>query len=124
MARVQRDLTLIYEGVDITDDVDIIECVCYDRSGGEADCLNMRLDHADKWFRWGPQKNDRIRVTRSGYDTKMLFLNTIAPEDGTYRIYATGAKSAAFPARYMTFDVSEGRDLVTTPFKGFYIHFR
>ena len=27
-------------------------------------------------------------------------------------------------ARYSTVDVSEGRDLVTTPFKGFYIHFR
>ena len=104
MAETQRDITLIYEGVDITEDVDIIECVCRDVSGGEADCLNLKVDHADKWFRWGPQKNDKIRVKRSGYDTKTLYLNTIVPEDGAYRIYATASKSAPFPPRWQAFE--------------------
>lgn len=104
MAETQSDVTLIYEGVDITDDVDIIECVCKDVSGGQADCLNLKVDHADKWFRWGPQKNDRIRVLRSGYDTKNLFLNTVVPEDGAYRIYATAAKSVPFPRLSKSFD--------------------
>ena len=104
MAETQSDVTLIYEGVDITEDVDIIECVCRDVSGGQADCLNLKVDHADKWFRWGPQKNDRIRVLRSGYDTKNLFLNTVVPEDGAYRIYATATKSVPFPKLSMSFD--------------------
>ena len=104
MADVQRDVTLFYKGEDITDSVDIIECVCRDVSGGESDCLNLKVDHADRWFRWGTQKNDTIRVTRSGYDTKTLYLNTIIPEDGAYRIYATGAKSVPFPARWQSFE--------------------
>lgn len=104
MAGVQRDLTLIYEGVDITDQVDIIECVHRDMSDCESDCLNLKLDHADKWFRWGPKKNDRLRVMRSSYDTGTLYLSAIAPEDGAYRIFATGAKSAAFPARWQSFE--------------------
>lgn len=104
MAQVQRDLTLYYEGADITDDVDIMECVCRDVSGGEADCLNLKVDHADKWFRWGPQKNDKIRVTRSGYDSKTLFLNTIVPEDGAFRIYATASKSVPQPPRWQAFE--------------------
>ena len=104
MAEVQRDITLIYEGVDITADVDIIECVCRDVGGGEADCLNLKVDHADKWFRWGPQKNDKIRVKRSGYDTKTLFLNTVVPEDGAYRIYATASKSVPFPQKWQAYE--------------------
>lgn len=104
MADVQAGVTLIYEGTDITDDVDIIECVCRDVSGGESDCLNLKVDHADKWLRWGPQKNDTIQVKRSGYDSKTLFLNTVIPEDGAYRIFATGAKSVPFPARWQSFE--------------------
>ncbi|MBR3740564.1 MAG: hypothetical protein IKN04_08900 [Clostridia bacterium] len=104
MVKVQKDISLIYEGVDITDDVDIMECVCRDVGGGEADCLNLKVDHADKWFRWGPKKNDKIRVKRSGYDTKTLFLNTVVPEDGAYRIYATASKSVPFPQKWQAFE--------------------
>lgn len=104
MAQVQRDITLIYEGVDITKNIDIIECKCRDVSGGESDCLNLQVDHADKWFRWNPQKNDRIQVIRSGYDSKSLFVNTVVPEDGTYRIFATATKSVPFPRKWQAFD--------------------
>ena len=104
MAQVQRDLTLLYEGRDITDDVDIIECVCRDVSGGESDCLNLKVDHADKWFNWNTQKNERIQVLRSGYDTKTMYLNTIVPEDGAYRIFATASKSVPFPQRWQAFE--------------------
>lgn len=104
MAHVQDDVILIYQGKDITKDVDIIECVSRDVSGGEADCLNLKVDHADQWFRWGTQKNDTIQVKRNGYDTKTLYLNTVIPEDGAYRILATGAKSVPFPARWQCFE--------------------
>lgn len=99
-----QDIALIYRGVDITEDVDIIECICRDVSGGESDCLNLKVDHADKWFRWEPEKNDTIRVLRSGYDSKNLYLNTVMPEDGAYRIYATGTKCVPFPARWQSFE--------------------
>ena len=98
------DMTLVYEGVDITDSVDIVDCVFRDASGGEYDCLDMKLDHAERWLRWGPQKNDRIEARRGGYSTKTLYLNTIALEDGGYRILATGAKCGTFPARWQSYE--------------------
>ena len=104
------DISLIYEGVDITDSVDIKECVFRDASGRECDCLDVKLDHAERWLRWGPKKNDTIQVKRGGYDTKALYLNTIALEDGAYRIYATSAKSQPLPRRWQTF---EGKTLQT-----------
>lgn len=97
-------VTLIYEDTDITADVDILECVCRDVSGGESDWVNLKVDHADRWIGWGPQKNDRIQIVRSGYDSKTLYLNTIVMEDGAYRIIATGAKCVPFPARWQTFE--------------------
>lgn len=104
MAQAQRDITLIYQGVDITDEVDIIECVCRDVSSAESDCLNLKLDHAENWFRWKPQKNDTLRVTRGGYDSKTMYLNTVVPEGGAYRIYATARKSAPMPEKYQAFE--------------------
>lgn len=98
------DVTLIYEDTDITEDVDIIECVCRDVSGGESDWINLKVDHAERWIGWGPQKNDRIQVLRSGYDSKTMYLNAIALEDGAYRIIATGAKCVPFPARWQFFE--------------------
>ena len=103
MAETQRDVTLLYNGQNITKQVDIIECVLRDVSGGESDCLNLRLDHAEEWFRMGPQKNDTIQVKRGGYDSKTLYLNTVVPEDGAYRIYATGAKCAPMAPRSQSF---------------------
>ena len=99
----QAQVKLIYQGTDITDNVDIIECVHNDVSGTECDCLNIKVDHADKWFRWGPQKNDTLQVQRSGYDSGTLYLNTITPEDGAYRILATSAKCVPFPEKQKSF---------------------
>lgn len=97
-------LTLMYENVDITKDVDIMECVVRDVSGGESDWVNLKLDHAKGWQSWKPKKNDRIQINRSGYSTKTLYLNTVVIEDGTYRIIATGGKCSSIPARWQSYE--------------------
>lgn len=89
------DVTLLYEDTDITDQVVIAECVHRDVSRLECDCLSIRLENAETWFRWGPKKNDRIKVMRNKYDSGDLYLNTIVPEDGAFRILATAMKSGA-----------------------------
>lgn len=104
MADAQNNLRLFYNDTDITDSIDILECVTKDVSGKESDCMNLLVDHADRWFKWGVEKNDKIRATRSGYDTKNLFLNTIAPEDGAFRIYATAAKCAPFEPEWISYE--------------------
>ena len=97
-------VTLMYEDTDITASVDIMECVCRDVSGSESDWVNLKVDHAEQWLAWGPQKNDKIRVLRSGYDSRTMYLNAIITEDGAYRIIATGAKCKPFPARWRPYE--------------------
>lgn len=88
-------MRLYYEGTDITDDVRIAGAVHRDTAGGRCDSLELTLERADDWYRWGPQRDDEIRIVHDGYDTGRLYLNTVLPENNKYRILATGMKSAA-----------------------------
>lgn len=94
------DVTLIYEGKDITGRVMVAQCVHKDVSRGVCDCLDIRLEEATTWMGWGPQTGDSIRVQRSGYDSGTLYVNTIIPEDRAFRILATAMKPGAKRVRY------------------------
>lgn len=104
MADEKKNLKLYYNGTEIAKSIDIQECVVRDVSGGECDCLNLLVDHAEKWLKWGVKKNDTIRIKRSGYDSGKLYVNTVAPEDGSIRIYATGTKCALFEPKRMSYE--------------------
>lgn len=112
MADEQGDLRLIYEGTDITDSVDVLECTLKDTCGSMSDILDLKLDHARSWFQWQPQRNDVIRVKRGGYDSGALYLNTIAPEDGAYRIYATGIRCLDRPKKWQAFEDSSFAEIL------------
>ena len=88
-------MELYYEGVNITKDVQISSAKGRDVSGGRSDSLELVLENAQDWYRWKPQADDRIELVHDGYSTGVLFLNAIAPEGDTYRIFATSAKAAA-----------------------------
>lgn len=87
-------MRLIYQGTDITDSVDIVSAVHRDVSDGRCDCLELTLDHATAWYGWGPQTDDTIQLTENGYSTGTLYLNTIVPEEDSFRILATAGKSS------------------------------
>ncbi len=88
-------MQLFYEDTDITDYVDVKSCIHRDVSGGRADGLEMVLEHAEKWFAWKPQRDDRIVVAHNGYTTGTLYLSMILPEDGKYRLTAASMPSHA-----------------------------
>jgi len=88
-------MELIYEGCNITDQVDIIRCVHSDTCGDRCDITEIELENAAAWYRWGPQVNDRIRIEHNGYTTGNMYLNTILPADGRYRIFATSIPANA-----------------------------
>ncbi|MGN0996556.1 MAG: hypothetical protein ACI4PG_06585, partial [Candidatus Ventricola sp.] len=88
-------MQLIYEGVDITDSVDIVSGVHLDAADGRADRLDMTMEHADTWFRWGPREDDELEIVHGGYRTGKLYLNAVIPEGGRFRVAATSAPSAA-----------------------------
>ena len=88
-------MNLYYEGVDITGSVNIRRCVHRDVSHGRADSLEIEMDHAAAWYRWGAKTDDTIRILHNGYDTGILYLNAVYPERDTFRILATSLPSAA-----------------------------
>lgn len=88
-------MEFIYQNTDITPFVDIIRCVYRDVSGGRCDSLDIELDHAGTWHRWGPQMDDEISMVQGGLQTGRMYLNTILPENGRYRMLATSLPAVA-----------------------------
>lgn len=82
-------MKIIYEQTDITDFVRVKSCVLRDNAGERSDSLEIELDYAEKWYRWGPQEDDRIQVIHEGIDSGEMFLHSILPENGAFRIRAT-----------------------------------
>lgn len=86
---------IIYEGADITKCAEITRCVHTDASHGRADCLDIEMENAEQWFRWKPRPDDSMEAVLEGYSTGRMYLSTILPENGKYRILATATPRAA-----------------------------
>lgn len=86
---------IIYQGVDITDRIDVRKCVCRDESRERCDSLELQFDHIDRWTRWHPEKDDRIEVRQDGYSSGVMYLNSIIPESHRYRMVATALPVSA-----------------------------
>jgi len=88
-------LDIYYEGKNITAHVDAKKCIHKDVSGGARDMLDIEFELSGRWYGWQPKGDDRIRIEAGGYSTGDMYLNTVLPNDGKYRIIATSAKLAA-----------------------------
>ena len=106
-------MQLYYEGTNITDDVDVVKGIHRDVSGGRCDCLELVLENAAAWYRWQPKTDDVIRVTYGSYDTGELYLNTILPEAGKYRILATSTPSSARRKANGAYEAMKLSDIMT-----------
>lgn len=104
-------MRLIYEGSDVTDYAVIRKCVHTDVSGGRCDSLDIELENADRWLRWGPKQDDTLEVTEGKYTTGKLYLSTIMPEDDHFRVIATSLKSAAKRKAWQSFTGATIRDV-------------
>ena len=88
-------MELYWAGRDITPYVNITGCVHRDVSHGRSDSLELTLDHASTWYKWGPEEDDEIRVTHDRDDTGILYLNTVIPAGDKFRVLATSLPRAA-----------------------------
>lgn len=93
-----------YEGRDITKSAEIKECTFTEGSGGRSDWMKMVLENADEWWKWGPGKDDKVRVMKGGYDTGVLYVQAILPEQGRYTILAASAPSAAKGQKWASYE--------------------
>lgn len=97
-------MIVLYNSADITGHVDVRKCIYNDVSGGRRDLLDIEFEYSEKWFGWKPVQDDTIRIVLDGLDTGILYVNTVLPEVGRFRIIATGAKSAARRAATASFE--------------------
>ncbi|MBQ8507221.1 MAG: phage late control D family protein [Clostridia bacterium] len=96
-------MRLIYQGTDISDYVDMHSCVHRDVSGGRCDSIDIEFEHAGNWYAWQPARDDVIEVEHDGYTTGRLYLNTILPENGRYRLIATSLPGSAMRRTWQSF---------------------
>lgn len=82
-------MEIFYQGTNITQYVIVRSCVARDAAGARCDSLDIEFENAAGWYGWGPEEDDKILVTHEGYDTGTMYVNTILPEDGRFRIFAT-----------------------------------
>lgn len=96
-------MEIYYQGKDITGMVQVRKCIARDTSGGRCDSLEIEFDNAAGWYNWGPEEDDQIVVAYNGYDTGIMYLNTVLPEEGRFRILATALPCAARKKQYKSF---------------------
>ena len=96
-------MEIYYQGKDITDLVQVRKCVSRDTCGGRCDSLEIEFENAAGWYNWGPEEDDQIIVAMNGYDTGVMYLNTVLPEDGKYRVLATALPCIARKKEYRSF---------------------
>lgn len=97
-------MRLYYEGTDITGSVDIVKCEYRDAGGGRSDGMEIILENAGDWMRWGPQRGDLIRVELDGCSTGDMYLAAVLPDSGRYRILASAIPHAARQKKTKSFE--------------------
>lgn len=82
-------MEIYYQGTDITGMVQTRKCIVRDCAGKRCDSLELEFENAAGWYLWSPQEDDQIIVAHNGYDSGTMYVNTVLPTDGKYRIFAT-----------------------------------
>lgn len=88
--------SVIYNGVDITKDVDITSCILTDSNGGKQDYCTITFANGGKiWNEWQPQLNDVV-IAKNGYcNTDIMYVNDIQSQGGAYTLILLSTKTDA-----------------------------
>lgn len=97
-------INIIYENADISQMVQVRSCIVRDTAGSKCDSISLELENAAGLERWGLNSDDRITVGRNGYDSGVMYVNTVQAEEGKYRIYATSLPCKARQKGYDSFN--------------------
>ncbi len=97
-------IRLTWNGADITGYCNITGCIHREAAGGKSDTLELQLDRAATWYRWGPEEGDVISVDLDEYTTGDLYLTAVIPNGDQYRLIASGMKNGATRKAWGSFE--------------------
>ena len=87
---------LIYNGVDITNDIDIKSCHLNDNAGGGADDAVIAFPDSDRiWGRWNPVRGDTVRINTEDYSTGLMYVDSFTQGAGTFTLQAISTPLSA-----------------------------
>lgn len=88
--------SIIYNGVDITKDVDIIACTLTDSNGGKQDYCSITFANGGKiWNEWQPQNNDVVITNNRYCSSGEMYINDIQSQGGTFTLILLPTKTSA-----------------------------
>ncbi len=80
-------MNIIYEGVDITDAVEVQKADIIDNAGGIADSIDLCFSDTDGlWSKWKPQKGHKLNVLESGFSSGNMYVDSIVQSRGSIRL--------------------------------------
>ena len=80
---------VIYNGVDITENVQVNSAVHEMNAGGRADTLDIAFNDEDHlWSRWKPKKGDTISFSDGGTSTGKLYVNDFTIKNNEITMFA------------------------------------
>lgn len=80
---------VIYEGKDISANVDISGLTATDSCGDTADAIDAAFANSEnQWSAWKPEKTNSLRIARYGFDSGQMWIDRIRQERGVLSIGA------------------------------------
>ena len=98
-------MKLMYDGVDIYNDVSVNYCMHEMFAEKQADSLVIRFnDTKGVWSKWNPAAGDTIRFTEGASDTGDMFIHSMTPENGLFTIRALSMPLSGTTRRSKSWD--------------------
>lgn len=91
---------------DITSSIAVASCYYDMHAEGQADSLLITFSDTKKqWENWKPSaEGDTVRITDGAIDSGKMYLDSLKPENGKYRLDAFSTPKSAFSKKSRSFD--------------------
>jgi len=80
---------VLYEGKDITLEIEISDLKVTDNCGDQADAIDATFANSEnQWSGWQPRKQETLNIVNQGYRSGNMWIDRIRQEDGTITLGA------------------------------------
>lgn len=107
-------MQIYYERVDITRDAEIVAATVRESAGEQADALEVTMQNPSQWNRWQPKRGERVEAVRGDYTTGTMYVDTLMPDNGKYRLLASSMTAEAGRRRWQSYEQCTLKDIVAS----------